>query len=184
MKKLCIALSLSIWFLLSGVAQAITIEWTLNDVVFTDGGTASGSFLYDTDTSTYSNVSIVTTAGSIRSGETYENPAWAWGNIGLAVTPVALPDYTGAPGLLLIFTGGPLTDPSATYNLLSGYQAESVCAAAACDAGLSASGARSIPVGLGGTLTGTVIPIPAALWLFGSGLGLLGWFRRRACGPI
>jgi hypothetical protein len=23
------------------------------------------------------------------------------------------------------------------------------------------------------------IPIPAALWLFGSGLGLLGWFRRR-----
>ena len=67
MKKLCIALSLSIWFLLSGVAQAITIEWTLNDVVFTDGGTASGSFLYDTDTSTYSNVSIVTTAGSIRS---------------------------------------------------------------------------------------------------------------------
>ena len=25
-----------------------------------------------------------------------------------------------------------------------------------------------------------VIPIPAAVWLFGSGLGLLGWMRRRA----
>jgi hypothetical protein len=24
------------------------------------------------------------------------------------------------------------------------------------------------------------IPIPAAVWLFGSGLGLLGWFRRRS----
>jgi len=23
------------------------------------------------------------------------------------------------------------------------------------------------------------IPIPAAVWLFGSGLGLLGWMRRR-----
>jgi hypothetical protein len=25
----------------------------------------------------------------------------------------------------------------------------------------------------------SVVPIPAAVWLFGSGLGLLGWFRRR-----
>ena len=26
----------------------------------------------------------------------------------------------------------------------------------------------------------SVVPIPAAVWLFGSGLGLLGWMRRRA----
>ena len=28
-------------------------------------------------------------------------------------------------------------------------------------------------------LTGVLVPIPAALWLFGSALGLLGWIKRR-----
>ena len=28
-------------------------------------------------------------------------------------------------------------------------------------------------------VTLTAVPIPAAVWLFGSGLGILGWFRRR-----
>ncbi len=29
-------------------------------------------------------------------------------------------------------------------------------------------------------VTATVVPVPAAAWLFGSALGLLGWMRRRA----
>ncbi len=30
------------------------------------------------------------------------------------------------------------------------------------------------------TFTLTQVPVPAAVWLFGSGLGLLGWMRRKA----
>lgn len=30
------------------------------------------------------------------------------------------------------------------------------------------------------TLVATTVPVPAAVWLFGSALGLLGWMRRRA----
>lgn len=29
-------------------------------------------------------------------------------------------------------------------------------------------------------IEGTIVPVPAAVWLFGSALGLLGWVRRRA----
>lgn len=34
-------------------------------------------------------------------------------------------------------------------------------------------------VSMSGTFTEQVIPVPAAVWLFGSALGLLGWVRRR-----
>lgn len=30
------------------------------------------------------------------------------------------------------------------------------------------------------TLTYDVVPVPAAAWLFGSAIGLMGWLRRRA----
>lgn len=32
-------------------------------------------------------------------------------------------------------------------------------------------------------LVGPVVPVPAAVWLFGSALGAMGWLRRRSAGP-
>ncbi len=29
-------------------------------------------------------------------------------------------------------------------------------------------------------VTAAVVPIPAAVWLFGSALGVMGWMRRKA----
>jgi hypothetical protein len=67
MKKL-IAAFLLLGF---GSAQAIPVIWTLEGVLFEDGGTASGSFVYDADTSTFSDTYIVTTSGSMFPGEAY-----------------------------------------------------------------------------------------------------------------
>ena len=43
-------------------AQAAPVLWTLNGVVFDDGSTASGSFVYDAATNQYTNIQITTTA--------------------------------------------------------------------------------------------------------------------------
>ena len=47
--------------LFSMAAQAAPVTWHLQDVVFDDGATASGSFVYDADTGNYSSIDITTT---------------------------------------------------------------------------------------------------------------------------
>jgi hypothetical protein len=47
------------------------------------------------------------------------------------------------------------------------------------DLALSAPGGFKT-IAAGNYSSSALVPVPAAVWLFGSGLGLLGWFRRRA----
>ena len=60
-------------------ANAAVITYTLENVIFDDGGTASGGLDYDTDTASFSNVSIITTAGSVLEGTSYGNSGTANG---------------------------------------------------------------------------------------------------------
>lgn len=57
----------------AGSASAANLNWTLNNVAFSDGGTATGSFNYDADTSTYGAFSINVQGGSILTPFTYDN---------------------------------------------------------------------------------------------------------------
>jgi hypothetical protein len=81
---------------------AVPVLWTLNGVTFTDGGTASGTFVYDADTNTDSAVNITTTNGPAMTGSTYGF---------VCVSPCAGPGRYNATSLLA------LTVPSSSNSL-------------------------------------------------------------------
>lgn len=158
---------------------AMPIQWTLSDVLFEDGGTASGSFIYDASTNAYSAISITTSGGSLTPNATFT--ALVSGTSGDAVlVPTAGPNLTGSNLLQLIFQF-PLTNAGGTVYLYdpffpaaSSYQGS--CLNAACT---SQDFGRLVVDG--GIISGApaVVPVPAALWMFGAGLGVLGIVRRR-----
>ncbi|MDH4021539.1 MAG: CHRD domain-containing protein [Gammaproteobacteria bacterium] len=105
------------------------------------------------------------------------------GTVGVAVTPGTLPGFPVGVTAGSYATVIDLTD-SASYTgaFLTGAGGTAALAEAALIAGLDAGKAyfnvHSSTFG-GGEIRGfPVIPVPAAFWLFGSALGVMGWLRR------
>jgi len=173
-----------LWVLFGFVPAALAdgVSWTLNNMVFSDGATASGSFVYDAATNTLSSISITTTAGSAFGGATYTavDPSFTPlpNDIGFVVT--LMPDFTGTGALELEFftsntfaTPTNLTNAGGTiFTALNEFQ----CLNASCT---SVNDLRGT-VG-SGTVTGVVItPEPSSLLLLAIGaLGLIFAFGLR-----
>jgi len=161
--------------LFSGAAQAIPVTWTLQDVVFDDGGSASGFFIYDADLDLYSSVNITTTSGSDLSGESYLYPKGVFaGPFSLVATAQDVPDLTGVASIALFYNPGVLTNSGGTRSLVEGSSRESFCADPDCNIGVGEPNSRDI---IAGSIS--AVPVPAAVWLFGSALAGLGWLRRK-----
>jgi len=116
-------------------AHATPVVWYLSGVTFNDGGTASGSFTYDADTTTYSAISISTSAGStITTGNSYDITQ---AGIGCGTPEVVCllnsadgPDYLGDLGLTLAHVGTPLTNDGGTITLT--FAREYTCETSTC----------------------------------------------------
>jgi len=204
-----------------GSAQAVPVNWTLQNVVFDDGATLSGSFVLDVDSDAvvtqvwhpievyiqpfYFDVNIVTSSSTDPTSD-----------FDVLYTPTYEKAYIG-PYLQTVYdldTGEMLPQPQAnadpssyqnglqvsseyqdllayiTYTLSLNFAAPLTNAGGIVD--VSGYQTRQVLLNGGdslllfqrsivsGTIVGvSAVPIPAAVWLFGSGLVALGWFRRR-----
>ena len=169
-------------------AWAMPIHWTLSGG-FDDSAALSGSFDYDATTNDYTNVSIsvanfvnVGAYGSLDDDPfTYVTSDHSIANSNINTLRLSRVDLTdvidgcaanACQRQLFIVFATPLTNAGGTVNIATGgllsYEF------------LSNDGFGDFDVHeiTGGTVVG-VIPIPAAVWLFGSGLVLLGWVRRK-----
>jgi len=173
------AVCVSILSLLSVSANAVPVAWTLDNVVFADGSTASGSFTFDADTSTYSDLSIVTTPGTvITSARTFntippipslncETPAFT-----CAVNASAGPNYLGAPVIRLQFSTA-LTNVGGTITLV-GQTINAECGnAVVCALPLGSFTLISAGSVIGAAIVPSAQPVPT-ISIYGLAITILG----------
>jgi hypothetical protein len=140
--------------LCANVASAIPITWTLQGVTFLDGGTASGSFVYDADTNTFSSINITTTAGTVvTTGATYSFFNFFSNSTTLTVVVTATGDLTGVRDMSLLISAPYLSNAGGTVstNVLEGTCFNSSC-----------FGINNVLRSTGGSLNGQYVnPVPA-----------------------
>jgi hypothetical protein len=154
-------------FLLSVVANASSVVFTLESVHFEDGGTAYGSFTYDTDSGLFADVSITTSAGTILDGAFFD--AAACTNAGCSPDDGIQAWKSGFSTIqrsLFLLFDGPMTNADGTLHLVPSSSGE-----------IELNGIETLRLVVSGSIT--AVPIPAAMWLFSMSLMLLGCMKRR-----
>lgn len=170
--------SLLLLFICS-TANAVPVTWFLDGVTFDDATVATGSFTYDATTDTYSGISLTTVAGPNLSGATYTIAADPFSRADRLVALASFPSAVGDTILFLEFSSA-LTDAGGTVALDAFQNAREATCVSLLSTG-NCEGTRDPLrfVTSGQVTTVPAVPVPAAAWLFGSALGLLGWTRRK-----
>ena len=152
-------------------ALAYPVEWTFNNLVFDDGTTVTGSFTYDTGVGIrdrYDMTNTTVTCGELCQGTVAQldeadrtlDDALFWGrdSSGTIVT-IRLVYWLPLP----TYTEGEIPLAFGRWSTAIGNEQDQF--------------AYITNPSLYPTLT--AVPLPAAVWLFGSALGGLGWWSRR-----
>ncbi len=163
-------------------ASATPLRWTLSEVTIGTGSQLTrviGSFTYDADTDTWSELSITTSGGTLLPATS----AWEFnvpheanvpGASGFSAVYATSADWTGAFVLgLYNVSGQVLTDAGGAESL--DYFRGGVCANSTCDA--IDYDQPSSQVGTGSFVS--AVPEPTSLLLLGTGVAGLAALRRR-----
>ena len=148
------------------------VIWELNNFLFDDGTSATGSFTWNEATNVATSWDILTIDGS-RSGTQYSSTTGSFVNLGsfFFFGEVANQFRIGLADL------DSLDTPSASLTLFSQNPGST-----GPNGFLECTNCGDIREGEAGAyLSVSAVPVPAAVWLFGSGLvGLIGVARRKA----
>ena len=176
---------------LSFYASASPITWTLNGVTFSSGATATGSFVFDADTLTFSDIDVVfTPAGGVPVltftylCTTSQCTPWIDGHNGPFLTVASSNDLSGLPGLWIgtpesLGAPGPddpMTDSGGTIPL-SGTNAYTYEATIA-DSIWSDTVQQPPDFAVAGDITAS--PEPASVLLCGMAVALMAFVGLRA----
>lgn len=166
------------WLVLAPApASAVPLLWTLNDVTFNNGGTASGSFRFDADTASYSDVAVTTAGGGIDASFDLA----AGGNAGFLSLLNAAdgPDFTGAPTLRLAFLDL-LTNLGGEVGLELNSFSSAIASCGNAECSLLVGGV-DFQLASGSVISEAVtqVPEPGTLAMLAFGLAAFGFKRRR-----
>ena len=171
---------LSVMFvLLSGMASAGPVTWSLINTTFDDGGTASGTFVFNADTNTILNWNLSTTSGSVFGPFQYlpiDSSAGVFNGVFSFWSNQTFPDCCGflQSRYLSLSFASPLTNSGGTVALTPGHYG--VFGGDEC---LNCNPFRLITTG-SVTAPGLGIPEPGVLYLsLLGGLALAGLRERR-----
>ena len=172
-KPLCVVLAMfGASLFLAPQSHAAPLTWHLQGATFPDGGTASGSFVYDAATNAYSSINIVTTGGTVLPGATFTVLTSGDATFFGALEPTVVP---GSRFLQLAFASA-LTGAGGSINLdFPPSSFEATCSVAnTCSQGLPS---RAFSAGLV-TTNPTAVPEPATAALLPAALLALAISRR------
>jgi hypothetical protein len=171
-------------FVISTMASATPITWELMNFEFSDGGTAYGSFTYDSVIDQFSDIDIYTTAGSDLDGRHFIATAGAWGdnpeNGTLAFSDSVGPNFTGAGWFRISANIDFEAAPGTVVDQWLAVGAESFCTNYVCN---SAANEITSPGQSRDTISGylvataTSVPEPPVSLLLG--LGLIAFVSTR-----